>query len=226
MHTIIYELHQEFPLLDPNFKNENILKPFENDDQEFDISKQLSPYIKFIRRDFGDVYQYNGDDKLFENFTIYLESSVEYIINHNQSTCKRTLDTHGLVYARLDLNTMISSNTINENLLISKLWDMGNGLTSIAGECTTSPTQQSTNYYTSNGDIYTAEDEALIQRILKQSELCSMLGLTKYATNDEIKQNFHRIDNQLKTKWHIVRSGINARDKFYALYKQFLNEEN
>jgi hypothetical protein len=226
MNTIEYELHQQFPSLNLNFKNENILKPFENDEQEFYISEQLCPYIHFIRRDFGDVYQYDGDDELFENFSIYLESSVEYSINLNQSTCKPALDTHGLVYARLDLNTIISSNRINEDLLIEKLWNMGEGLTRIAGQCTTSKTQQSTNYYTSDGDIYNAEDEALIQRILKQSTLCSMLGLPKNAHNHQIKQSFQCIDNQLAKKWRCIRSGTIACDKLNALYQQFINEQN
>jgi len=226
MNTIQYELHQQFPSLGSNFKNENILKPFENDEQEFYISEQLCQYINFIRRDFGDVYQYNGDGELFENFSIYLESSVEYSINRSQSTCKRALDTHGLVYARLDLNTIISSNQINEDLLIKKLWNMGEGLTRIAGEYTTSITQQSTNYYTSNGDIYTAEDEALIQRILKQPTLCSMLGLPKNANDDQIKQKFQRITNQLENKWHCIRMGTNACEKLNAFYEQFCNEQN
>jgi hypothetical protein len=227
MNTIEYELHQQFPSLDPNFKNEYILKPCENDEQELlFISERLCPYIRFIRRDFGDVYEYNGADPLFENFTIYLESSVEYSINKDQSTCKPALDTHGLVYARLDLSSMTSSNIIDENLLIDKLWDMGKGLTSIAGQYTTSETQQSTNYYTSDGDIYTAEDEALIQRILKQSTLSSMLGLPRYAKNDEIKQNFQRINNQLVNKWHYIRLGTNAREKLHASYDQFFNEQD
>ncbi|CAF5010878.1 unnamed protein product, partial [Rotaria magnacalcarata] len=79
----------------------------------------------FIRRDFGDVYQNDGNDELFENFTIFLESSAEYQINRELCTCKRQLDTHGLVYARLDLSTMMSSNVIDEELLILKLWNMG-----------------------------------------------------------------------------------------------------
>lgn len=226
MNTIEYELHQQFPLLDQNFQNEYILRPIEDKEQEFYISKQLCPYIHFIRRDFGDVYQYNGTDELFENFNIFLESSVEYSVDRNTSICKPALNTHGIVYARLELNTMISSNTIDEDLLISKLWDMGTGLTSIAGECTTAETQQSTNYYTSNGEIYTAEDEKLIQQIYQRSNLRSMLGLPYNATNREINQNFDRIDNQLVNKWHCIRSGVNARDKLYACYEQFLKEHN
>ncbi len=222
LNTIEYELHQQFPSLEQNFRNENILIPLENDENEFQISEQLCPYITFIRRDFGDVYQYKGDDTLFENFTIYLESSVEYYIDRKQSICKPNLDTHGLVYARLDLNTMISSNTIDENLLISKLWDMGTGLTSIAGECTTSETQQSTNYYTPNGDMYTAEDEALIQRILKQQNLRSMLGLPHYAPSNQVKHAFDQIMNQLESKWHCLRFGANAHDKLNASYDEFI----
>ncbi|CAF2333554.1 unnamed protein product [Rotaria sp. Silwood2] len=211
MDTIEYELHQQFPLLSSKFKNENILQPLNNninDDQEFYICKELCPYVHFIRRDFGDVYQHSGDDKLFENFTIYLESSVEYHINHQQSTCKRELATHGIVYARLDLNTMVSSNSIDEDLLIEKLWNMGEGLTSIAGQYTTSETQQSTNYYTHDGNKYTAQDEALVQTILKQSTLHSMLGLTNDATDDEIEQSFKHITNQLDMKWNCIRADI------------------
>ncbi|CAF4743575.1 unnamed protein product, partial [Rotaria magnacalcarata] len=81
-------------------------------------------------------------------------------------TCKRQLDTHGLVYARLDLSTMMSSNVIDEELLILKLWNMGEGLTTIAGQFTTDETQQSTIYHTADGNQYTAHDEALVQRIL------------------------------------------------------------
>ena len=229
MNTIEYELHQEFPSLDPNFKNENILQPFNNnvnDDQEFRISEQLFPYIRFIRRDFGDVYHYNGDDELFDNFTIYLESSVEYRIDRQQPTCKRELATHGLVYARLDLSTMISSGTINEDLLISKLWDMGTGLTTIAGQCTTSETQESTSYYTPNGEKYTAGDEALVQTILKQSTLRSMLGLSNNATNGDIEQRYNRIKNQLNTKWHCIRSGPIAQEKLATFYDEYCNEQN
>jgi hypothetical protein len=223
LNTIEYELHQQFPSLGQDFQNEYILTPLslQNDEKEFKISKQLCPYINFIRRDFGDVYQYNGDDNLFENFTIYLESSVEYSIDRIQSICKPSLDTHGLVYARLDLNSMISSNTIDENLLISKLWDMGTGLTSIAGECTTPETQQSTNYYTNNGDTYTAEDEALVQRILKQQNLRSMLGLPHYAPSHQIQQAFDHIMNQLESKWHSIRFGPSARDKLDTYYNEF-----
>jgi hypothetical protein len=230
MNTIEYELHRQFPSIDPNFINENILQPLNNnhihDDQEFSISKQLCPYIQFIRRDFGDVYHYTGNDELFENFTIYLESSVEYLIDYDQSTCKRELATHGLVYARLDLNTMTSSNTINEDLLIEKLWNVSGGLTYIAGQCTTSETQQSTNYYTRDGNNYTAEDEILVQRILKQSTLFPMLGLSNNPTNDEIQQSFNRIKNQLDPKWHYIRSGERAREKLYAFYDQYLNDNN
>jgi hypothetical protein len=229
MNTIEYELHQQFPLLDPNFRNENILQPFNNnnmnDDQELFISKQLCPYIQFIRRDFGDVYQYEGNDQLFENFNIYLESSVEYHINYHQSTCKRELESRGLVYARLDLNTMVSSNSLDQDLLISKLWDMGIGLTSIAGRCTTSETQQSTNYYSRDGITFNAEDETLVQTIHKQSTLYSMLGLPKYATDGDIKTSFRRITNQLQSKWHCFRCGNTARDKLYRYYEQYFNEQ-
>lgn len=226
LNTIEYELHQEFPLLDENFKNEFILNPMENTDQEFYISKQLCPYIQFIRRDFGDVYQYKGSDELFENFSIYLESPVEYSIDRQQCVCKPALETHGLVYAKLDLSTMISSNVINESLLVAKLWDMGTGLTSIAGECTTPETQQSTKYYSINGDSYTAEDEKLVQQILKQSRLCFMLGLPSYANSNQIHQDFERIDNQLANKWNFIRSGNIARDKLHTTYEQFCQKQN
>jgi hypothetical protein len=229
MNAIEYELRQEFPSLDLNFKNEFILQPFNNnihDDQEFRISEQLFPYIRFIRRDFGDIYHYNGDDELFENFTIYLESPVEYRIDRQNLTCQRELATHGIVYARLDLNTMISSSTINEDLLISKLWDMGNGLTTIAGRCTTSETQESTIYYTANREKYTAGDEALVQTILKQSTLRSILGLSNNATDDDIEQSYNRIMNQLNTKWHCIRSGSIAHEKLDALYHEYFNEQN
>ncbi|CAF0738436.1 unnamed protein product [Adineta steineri] len=228
MKTIEYELRQQFPLLDENFQNENILRPITdnmNDDQ-FYISEQLFPYIKFIRRDFGDVYHYAGDNKLWENFIIYLESPVEYRIDRNELTCTRELATHGIVYARLDLNKMMSSNTIDENLLIEKLWDMGFGLTHIAGKCTTSETQQSTNYYTTNGGKYTAEDEALVQTILKQLNLPSMLGLRNSASNNEIKQTYERIKTQLDGRWHHIRSGNMAQEKLDAFYYQYFNGEN
>ncbi|UJR31700.1 hypothetical protein I4U23_019180 [Adineta vaga] len=225
MTTIEYELRQEFPNLDSNFKNENILHPINSDtDDIFQISEQLYPYIRFIRRDFGDVYYYEGDDPLFENFTIYLESSVEYQINRNDFTCKRHLSTHGIVYARIDLNTLMSSNVIDENLLIDKLWDMGTGLTSIAGACTTSETQQSTNYYTSNGDQFTAEDEALVQTILKQSILTSMLGLPENASSGDIEHSYHRISTQLNKKWLCFQRGLAAREKLEAFYENYLKQ--
>ncbi|CAF0765697.1 unnamed protein product [Rotaria sordida] len=228
MDIIEYELRQQFPSLNSNFKNENILRPLNNNinDDELYICQDLCPYVRFIRRDFGDVYQHNGDDELFENFTIYLESSVEYSIDHQKSTCKRQLDTHGIVYARLNLNTMISSNSIDENLLISKLWNMGEGLTCIAGQCTTSETQQSTNYYTFDGQEYTAQDETFVQTILNKSTLHSMLGLTNDATDDEIEQTFNCITHQLQTKWDCIRGGQSAREKIYAFYHQYFNEQN
>ncbi|CAF3888433.1 unnamed protein product, partial [Adineta steineri] len=228
MKTIEYELRQQFPLLDENFQNENILRPITDNmnDNQFYISEQLFPYIKFIRRDFGDVYHYAGDNKLWENFIIYLESPVEYRIDRNELTCTRELATHGIVYARLDLNKMMSSNTIDENLLIEKLWDMGFGLTHIAGKCTTSETQQSTNYYTTNGGKYTAEDEALVQTILKQLNLSSMLGLRNSASNNEIKQTYERIKTQLDGRWHHIRSGNMAQEKLDAFYYQYFNGEN
>ncbi|CAF4938319.1 unnamed protein product [Rotaria sp. Silwood1] len=227
MDTINYELHQQFPSLSVNFKNENILEPLNNINnyEEFYICKELCPYVHFIRRDFGDVYQHNGDDKLFENFNIYLESSVEYSINYQQSICKRHLDTHGIVYARLNLNTMISSNSIDEDLLISKLWNMGEGLTYIAGQYTTSETQQSTNYYTSDGNTYTAQDEAIVQTILQQSTLCSMLGLRNDARDNEIEQRFNYIKQQLHAKWHCIRAGLSAREKIDAFYEQKMDNQ-
>ena len=230
MNTLEYELRQQFPSLDRNFKNEFILQPFNNnnmkDEQEFYICKQLCPYMIFIRRDFGDVYQNRDDDPLFENFTIYLESSDEYYINRQQSTCKRQLATHGIVYARLKLDTMVSTNTINEDLLVSKLWDMGNGLTCIAGQCTTSETQQATNYYTYDGHKYTAQDEALIHNIRKQSTLKSMLGLSKYATSVDIERSFNELENQLKDKWDHIKFGPSARSKLFACYERYFNERN
>jgi hypothetical protein len=117
---------------------------------------------------------------------------------------------------------MISSDSIDEDLLISKLWDMGTGLTSIAGECTTSETQQSTNYHTYNGGTYTAEDEAIVQRILKQPDLRSMLGLPRYAPSGQIQEIFDRIMNQLESKWHVIRNGQGARDKLNTTYDQFV----
>lgn len=224
--TIEYELHQQFPSLGADFRNENILTPLPHDEREFQISKELCPYVSFIRRDFGDVYHYTGEDQLFEDFTIYLESSVEYAIDKNQATCKPTLDTHGLVYARLDLSTMTSSNNIDERLLVEKLWDMGTGLTQIAGECTTPETQQATNYYTANGDMYTADDEALVQRILKQPALCGMLKLPHYAKDYRYKEEFQRVNQQLDQKWHCIHSGSIARDKLRDAYNQYFPENS
>lgn len=185
----------------------------------------MYPYVRYIRRDFGDIYDYQGNDEIFENFTIFLETSVEYSIDRSKPLCRRSFDAHGLVYARLDLNTMIASNQINdEKLLIDKLWDMGIGLTDLAGKCTTSDAQQSTNFYTSNGSKYTVEDEVLVQNILKSVNLFAMLSLPDYATNDEIKCEFNRIDNQLKTKWNLISKGVTARDKLNTFYEQFMNE--
>ena len=225
MNTIEYEINQQFPLLDGNFKNENILKPIGNEEQAFAICEQLCPYVNFIRRDFGDIYHYNGTDELFENFTIYLESSVEYNIDRAQSTCQRSLDTHGLVYARLDLDTMISSNEIDQDLLIDKLWDMGIGLSSIAGRCTTSETQQSTNYYTKTGEMYNADDEKLVQNILKKPTLRYMLSLSAYAPQNLIKEKYDRITNQLKNKWEYIPQGSVALEKLSAFYEAFINEQ-
>ena len=224
--TIEYELHQQFPNLDANFRNEHLLTPIADVDKELRISEQLAPYVSFLRRDFGDVYHYNGSDELFQNFTIYLESSVEYVIDRKQSICRPTLDTHGLVYARLDLATMISNNQIDRKLLIEKLWDMGTGLTSIAGGCTTPETQQSTNYYTANGDMYTAEDETLVQRILNSRTLFSMLGLPHYAREYRIEEEYNRINNQLHHKWNSIRSGPIARDKLSEYYDQFFSGQH
>lgn len=224
--TIEYELHQQFPSLDTNFRNENLLQPIGADDKELRIAEQLSPYVTFIRRDFGDVYHYEGADELFQNFTIYLESSVEYTIDRRESICRPTLDTHGLVYARLDLATMISGNDIDRKLLIEKLWDMGMGLTNIAGNCTTAETQQGTNYYTINGDTFTAEDEALVQRILKGRNLRFMLGLPHYAPMHLIHKEYDRITNQLHIKWNLIRSGPIARDKLRENYEEFFRDRH
>ncbi|CAF3328892.1 unnamed protein product [Rotaria socialis] len=227
MATMEYELRQQFPSLSFDFKNENILQPLNNnsiDDQELSICKELCPYVNFIRRDFGDVYQNDGDDELFENFTIFLESSAEYQINREQCTCKRQLDTHGLVYARLNLNTMMSSNGIDEELLILKLWNMGEGLTTIAGQFTTDETQQSTIYHTADGNQYTAHDEALVQRILKQSNLHSALGLNRNATDNEIVQSFNRLQDRFGTKWNSIQGGRFASEKLDTLYKNYFNE--
>lgn len=212
--NIVYELQQQLPELDQNFKNEHILTPNEHSEHKFSISEQLYPYIRYIRRDFGDIYHYQGTDELFENFTIYLEASVEYSIDRSKAICRRTFDTHGLVYARLNLDTMISSNEItDEELLIEKLWDMGKGLTDLAGKCTTSDTQQSTKFYTPNGGNYTTEDEVLVRNLLKCSTIHSMLKLPDCATVDEIKSEYNRIDNQLQTKWNCIPKGPVARDR-------------
>jgi hypothetical protein len=102
---------------------------------------------------------------------------------------------------------------------------MSGGLTYMAGQCTTSETQQSTNYYTPDGK-YTAEDEILVQRILKKPVLPLMLGLTNHATDDEIKQSYDRITNQLDPKWHYIPSGNNARDKLYDNFNRYLHNQN
>jgi hypothetical protein len=53
-----------------------------------------------------------------------------------------------------------------------------------------------------------------------------MLGLSNNPTNDEIQQSFNRIKNQLDPKWHYIRSGERAREKLYAFYDQYLNDNN
>lgn len=227
--TLEYELRQQFPSLGPNFTNAKILQPIDNafaDDQELYICKEFCPYVRFIRRDFGDVYTYNGDDELFQNFTIYLESSDEYHINNKESTCKRLLDSHGIVYARLHLGAMMSSNSIEEDLLILKLWNMGEGLTTLAREFTTNETQHSTNYYTLDGNRYTAQDEIIVQTIIKQRTLQSMLGLRPHASNNDIEQKFNAIQNQLGTKWNCIKLGPQAREKLDQTYKQYVENSN
>lgn len=223
--TIVYELRQQFPSLDESFSNENILTPLRPDDKEIRICEQLCPYVTFLRRDFGDIYHYQGEDELFQNFTIYLESSVEYAGNRQDTIFKPSLDTHGLVYARLDLATMASANHFDRKLLIEKLWDMGMGLTKIVGTCTTPETQQGTNYYASNGEMYTTQDEALVQRILKGRELNSMLGLPHYARVYRYEEEFDRVNNQLQLKWNSIRSGPLARDKLREYYDAFINRQ-
>ncbi|CAF1000377.1 unnamed protein product, partial [Adineta ricciae] len=227
MSTIEYELRKEFPSLDVNFQNKNILRPIDNQNGEtYHVSEQLCPYVQFIRRDFGDVYHYNGRDTLFENFIIYLESPVEYRIDYATHTCKRELETHGIVYARLNLDSLMTSNGIDEQLLISKLWDMGTGLTSIAGECTTSNTQQSTNYYTMNGDKYTAEDERLVQRILKGLTLPAMLGLPNHADSHGIDRIYERIMTQLEGKWKCFQHGPTAHEKLTCAYELYQKQHS
>ena len=224
--TIVYELRQQFPNLNESFCNENLLTPLREDDKEMRISEQLCPYVTFLRRDFGDIYHYEGEDELFQNFTIYLESSVEYAIDRQQAMCKPSLDTHGLVYARLDLATMTSANHFDRKLLIEKLWDMGMGLTTIVGTCTTSETQQGTNYYAPNGDMFTAEDEALVQRILKGKQLHFMLGLPHYARTYRYEEEYDKINNRLLLKWSSIRSGPLARDKLREYYECFINRQS
>ncbi|CAF0754605.1 unnamed protein product [Adineta ricciae] len=227
MSTIEDELRNEFPSLDVNFQNKNILRPIDNqNDETYHVSEQLCPYVQFIRRDFGDVYHYNGTDPLFENFTIYLESPVEYRIDYATHTCKRELETHGIVYARLNLDSLMTSNGVDEQLLIRKLWDMGTGLTSIAGECTTLKTQQSTNYYTMNGDKYTAEEERLVQRILKRSTLPAMLGLSNHADSHAIDQVYKRIMTQLESKWQCFQHGSTAHEKLACAYELYQSQHS
>lgn len=226
MDTIAYELRQQFPSISPDFKNEHILRPCTNDVNSFEeyfISKDLCKYIHFIRRDVGDVYQYKGEDDLFENFTIFLESSDEYFIDHKSSLCKRQLDTHGIVYAKLNLETMLlSSNSIDQGLLVEKLWNMGNGLTILAGKYTTPDTQQSTIYYTHGGDQYTAQDEALVQKILKRSTLHAILELRYQVRPEEVERRFKEIISQLGNKWHCFRNGFIARDKLNSLREEYM----
>ena len=227
--NIEHELRQQLPSLADTFQNVHILRPADShseDHRDFHISEQLCPYIQFIRRDFGDVYQYDGDDNIFENFTIFLESSTEYRINRRQFTCQRELDTHGLVYARLNLGTMLTDNEIDPNFLAWKLWDMGIGLTNMAAECTTSETQQSTNYYTADGSTYSAEDEAIVQTICKQTTLPSMLGLPSDTTDDQIENRFQRLMTQLAIKWISIRSGPFARDRLVAAHQEHFKDAN
>ena len=120
----------------------------------------------------------------------------------------------------------MTSNGIDEQLLIRKLWDMGTGLTSIAGECTTLDTQQSTNYYTTNGDKYTAEEERLVQRIFKQFTLPAMLGLPNHAASHTIDQSYEHIMNQLASKWQCFQHGSTAREKLTCAYELYQKQQN
>ena len=225
--SIENQLRQQFPSLSDAFQNAHILRPADSnveDHRDFHISEQLCPYIHFIRRDYGDVYQYDGDDETFANFTIFLESSTEYQIDHRQFTCRRHLDTRGLVYARMNLSTMLSDNQVDSDFIAWKLWDMGIGLTTIAGECTTSETQQATNYYTADGSNYNAEHEAIVQIICKQIELPAMLGLTPDATDDLIETHFQRIITQLGDRWKYIRSGQYAHDRLVTAHEKYFQE--
>ena len=218
--TIEGELHHRFPSLGFDFKNEHILQPMPNSSHQnetFKICEQLCPYVRYIRRDFGDVYSYDGTDPLFEHFSIYFESSVEYSVNSHTSTCRRYFETHGLVYARLDLQSMMNSGSIDEDLLARKLWDMGQGLSVIAGECTTSESQRGTTYHASDGTTYTAEDFALVQTILREETLPAMLGLTRHATDDEIAVRLQCVKNQLNSKWNFILNGRHACEKLDKL---------
>jgi hypothetical protein len=214
------ELRQQFPSLSDEFRNANILKPADSnaeDRQDFHISEQLCPYIRYIRRDFGDVYQYDGNDDTFDNFTIFLESSIEYGIDHRRFTCRRELDTHGIVYGRLNLSTMLVDNEIDSDFLAWKLWDM-------AGQCTTAETQQATNYYTPDGSNYSAEDEAIVQRICTQPTLSSMLGLAPDASDDQLEADFQRMTAQFGDRWKYIRSGPFARGRLITAHQEYFTE--
>lgn len=225
--SIEEQLRRQFPSLSDAFKNAHILRPADSnaeDHRDFHISEQLCPYVQFIRRDYGDVYQYDGDDDIFKNFTIFLESSTEYQINRRQFTCQRQLDTHGLVYARMNLSTMLVNNEIDSNFIAWKLWDMAMGLTNIAGECTTPETQQATNYYAADGSNYNAEHKAIVQTICKHTKLPSMLGLTPDATADQVEAHFQRILTQLGDRWKYIRSGQFAHDRLVAAHQEYFPE--
>lgn len=225
--TIEYELRQQFPKLDDTFTNAQILHPAPNSNGDtLYISEQLFPYVKFVRRDFGDVYHFNGNDDLLEDFTIYLESSVEYRLDPDDKTCKRELDTFGIVYARLNLSSLMHGNTVDKDRLVDKLWEMGIGLTDIASECTTPVTQQSTNYYTRNGERFTAEDEAIVQRIMLQSSLRPMLDVPRYAKRAVIEERYHALLDHLNAKWHYLPRGLAALDKLTTAYENYLKEFN
>ncbi|CAF1010321.1 unnamed protein product [Didymodactylos carnosus] len=252
--TIMKDLNQHFP--NNHFSTEFVLKPVdEKDPQDYYIPESLCPYINFIRRDFGDVYEYRGTDPLYKNFQICVQSSTEYKIDRQENICAPELDTHGIVYALLDLKPMVRSilssaslqsnaavlNTtstssikslassisspLNLDHVVSKLWRMGNWLTKLAGDCTSPDVQKCTNYYTKDGVSYTAEDEAMIQTINTESSIYTMLNLNNSATFENVQNAYQERCNQLDSKWNILYNGLKAKQKLDGYYRSYIHNQ-
>ena len=218
---------QNFPTLTADFRNESILTPIDSHDNnlnQYQIHERLSPFVNYIRRDYSDIYSYDGSDEIFQNVRIELRTATEFRVDKGTNTCSRSRDTRGLVSARIQLQDMMENDTINGEDLAWKLYDVGKGVAKLAGECTTYQNRTNVEYYDQEGSSHTADDDILIRRIMHKNLLLDMLGFdaTHSTISDRTIENTYRdILNHLEQTSSQVNGVRRAIEKLTKVYEEY-----